>query len=57
MTIVGIILIILGGGAAGLLFTGQAPEFLANVPVPFYVWIIVAVAGVVLVYFNRRPRS
>ncbi len=57
MTIVGIILIILGGGAAGLIFTGKAPEFLTNLPVPFYVWIIVAVVGAVLVYFNRRPRS
>lgn len=55
MTIVGVILVIIGGGAAGLIFTGNAPEQLANLPLPFAAWIGIAIAGLVLIYFNRRP--
>lgn len=55
MTIVGVILLILGVVAAGLLFTGSAPMFLAQLPLPFWAWIVVAVIGVILLVLNRRP--
>lgn len=55
MTILGIILIVVGVVAAGLLFTGMAPAFLQDLPVPFWVWLVVAVVGLVLVFLNRRP--
>jgi len=55
MTIVGLILLIGGLIVAGLLFTGNAPAFLAALPIPFWGWCIVAAAGAVLMYLNRRP--
>lgn len=55
MTIVGLILLIIGLIVAGLLFTGNAPAFLAALPIPFWGWCVVAVGGAVLMYLNRRP--
>ena len=55
MTILGILLIIVGVVAGGLVFTGMAPEFLRDLPVPFWVWIIVAVVGLLFILLNRRP--
>jgi ABC-type Fe3+-siderophore transport system permease subunit len=57
MTIIGIILIIGGLAVAALLFTGAAPLFLANLPVPFAAWIGAAVVGAILLMLNRRPHD
>lgn len=55
MTILGWILLVAGGVAAALVFLGNAPEFLLNLPVPFWGWCLMAVGGALLVYLNRRP--
>ncbi len=55
MTILGILLLIVGAAATVLILTGLAPEALLALPVPFWVWIVVAVVGLLLVFFNRRP--
>lgn len=55
MTILGILLIIIGVVVAGLLFTGAAPAALMNLGMPLWGWAAVAVVGVVLIIFNRRP--
>lgn len=57
MTILGLLLLIVGIGAAGLLFTGGAPMFLANLPIPLYAWIALAVVGGVMILLNRRPND
>jgi hypothetical protein len=57
MTIAGVILLILGGVASTLVFTGNVPQALNPVfnPVPSFTWIIIAAIGAVLIYINRRP--
>jgi FtsH-binding integral membrane protein len=55
MTIVGIILVIIGLVATGLEISGNSPGFLQNLPVPFWAWIVCALVGGLLVYFNKRP--
>lgn len=55
MTILGIILVIVGLGAAALLFTGSAPMFLASLPIPVLAWVAVGAVGGLLVMLNRRP--
>jgi len=55
VTIIGLILVLVGGVAAGLEFSGNAPAFLANLPVPPILWVVVALVGAAIMYFNRRP--
>jgi len=55
MTTVGLALLVVGAGIAALLYTGNAPEAVAALPLSFEAWIVVAIAGAVLMYFNRRP--
>lgn len=57
MTIAGVILLIVGGVMSTLLFTGNAPAAISNLPVPFWAWVVVAAIGAVLIYFNRRPAN
>lgn len=57
MTFLGIILFIIGALAAGLLFTGNAPSALMEIPVPDWGWVILALLGALLIYFNRRPAN
>lgn len=55
MTIAGVILLITGGVISTLLFTGNAPAAINNLPVPFWGWLVMAAVGAILIYFNRRP--
>lgn len=55
MAIAGVLLLIVGGLASGLVFIGKAPEILTQPPLGFAVWIGIAVAGAVLILLNRRP--
>ncbi len=55
MTIVGIILLIVGAIMSAGLFTGIAPEAVANWPVPFWGWLAVTAFGFILIVLNRRP--
>jgi hypothetical protein len=57
MTILGVLLILVGVGAAGLLFTGNAPEQLLSLPLPVWAWLVLAVVGAVLIVMNRRPND
>lgn len=57
MTIVGLILLLVGGAASALILTDNRPEFLVNMPFPEWVWFIVTLVGAVLMYFNRRPAN
>jgi hypothetical protein len=55
MTYIGIILLVAGAVAAALMFFGVAPLLLLNLPLDFTGWVIVALVGAGLMYFNRRP--
>lgn len=55
MTYIGILLLVAGAGAAALMFFGVAPLFLLNMPVDFTGWVVIALVGAGLMYFNRRP--
>lgn len=61
MTILGIILLLLGGGVFLLLFTGATPEAikptLESLPLPIWAWLAIAAVGAVLIYLNRRPND
>jgi hypothetical protein len=61
MTIVGIVLLILGGGVFALLFTGATPEALKptleSLPLPLWAWLVIAAVGAILIYLNRRPND
>ena len=55
MTPLGFILLVVGGIAAALTFLGLAPDALRDLPIPFAGWVGLAIAGALLMYFNRRP--
>ena len=57
MTLVGIVVFLAGVIAFGLLFSGSAPEQLAALPMPIWVWLVVAAAGLLVIMLNRRPRD
>ncbi len=57
MTIVGVMLLLVGGAAAVLIFTGAAPDAILSLPVPLWAWVVVAVVGLVLIVLNRRPAN
>lgn len=53
--LLGWILLLGGIGTALAIFTGMAPVALANLGVPFWVWIASAACGGFLLMLNRRP--
>jgi predicted benzoate:H+ symporter BenE len=58
MTIIGVILTLVGFGAALAMFTGVAGAFsltLAKIPLGITGWVIVGGVGITLVYLYRRP--
>ena len=57
MTILGIILLIVGGAMSALLITGAAPQAVLDLPVPLPAWVVVAVVGVVFLILGRRPAN
>jgi len=57
MTILGFVLLAIGGVVSILILTDRTPEAVATMPFPEWVWFIVAIAGALLMYFNRRPSN
>lgn len=61
MTIAGFVLIVIGLGIFGLVFTNNVPEFMdglmALLDFPPWAWLAIAAVGAVLMYFNRRPAN
>ncbi|MBI2424605.1 MAG: hypothetical protein HYV27_17370 [Candidatus Hydrogenedentes bacterium] len=57
MTIVGVVLAVAGFAAYGLLFTGNAPEFISSLPMPLLGWLALGVAGLIVIMLNRRPAN
>jgi len=57
MTIIGFILLAVGGVISLLILTERTPEAVATLPFPEWVWFIVTVVGALLMYFNRRPSN
>ena len=57
MTIIGLILLLVGGAASMLILTDNRPEFLLTMPFPEWVWFLGALGGALLMYFNRRPSN
>jgi len=58
MTIIGVILLIIGGGAAGMMLTGLGGDLLPllnKMPLGLVGWAIIGVVGLVLIVLNRRP--
>jgi len=58
MTIIGVLLLIVGGGSAILMLTGIGGDLLPllnKMPLGIIGWVIVAVVGGVLMMLNRRP--
>ena len=55
MTYVGMLLLAAGTVAAAMTRFGFAEVYLQKVPLDLAGWIIVALAGAGLMYFNRRP--
>jgi hypothetical protein len=54
-TVLGIVIMIVGFGAGGLLISGNAPEQLAKLPINELIWILIGLGGGLLAYLNRRP--
>lgn len=57
MTGLGIVLLVLGVAISVLFQMGIAPDFLLSLPIPIYVYWIIAAAGALLIYFNRRTHD
>lgn len=59
MTIIGLILLLVGGAASMLILTDNRPEILLTMPFREWewVWFLVALGGAVLMYLNRRPSN
>jgi len=55
MTYVGLLLVIAGVVLAAMSHFGIAPLLLMKLPLDFAGFIVVALAGAGLLYFNRRP--
>ena len=55
MTYIGMFLLAVGTAAAALTHFGLAQSLLQKAPLDLAGWVIVALAGAALMYFNRRP--
>ena len=55
MTIVGFVLLAVSAGVSGMLYTGNAPDSILALPLPFWAWIAMALVGAATMYLNRRP--
>ena len=55
MTYVGILLLVVGAVLAAMSYFGIAPLLLLKLPLDFTGWVVVALVGAGLMYFNRRP--
>lgn len=55
MMFVGLILLLLGGGCAVLIIMQMTPVFLVGTPVTLGSCVAVAVIGLVIMIFNKRP--
>lgn len=57
MTIVGYLVLFGSLISFGLIFSGNAPEALATLPVPGWAWLAGAAVGGLLIMLNRRPAN
>jgi hypothetical protein len=55
LTYIGGLVCLVFGGIFISLWYGVAPQAIVELPVPMYVWVLGALGGAVLIYFNRRP--
>ena len=55
MMVIGLILLLVGGGCAVLIIMQMTPVFLVGTPVTLGSCVAVAVIGLLIMLFNKRP--
>lgn len=57
MALVGILMALIGGAMAAIVFAGMAPPALASLPIPLAGWVGIMALGLIIYFLTRRPNN